>query len=206
MMVMQTRSRLAVVLCLVTVLALAGLLVASCVSSDATGWDAFQSEVPPPPPPSPPPAPAAALLDGVVLPGEEAAAVNGRLPVAVMLDNLPGARPQVGLDRADLVYELLVEGGITRFMAVYLRRDADWIEPVRSARTPAVVLAKELDAVLAHVGAAHEAGEADAVRWMNDWALRTLDGDADETPYHRDNGRGAPHNMVTSTTALRARA
>src|SRR6266508_4566916 len=61
------------------------------------------------PSPLPPPF---GLLDGVYLDAGEVESVTARRPVAVMVDNLAyGARPQVGLDQADLVYELLVEGG-----------------------------------------------------------------------------------------------
>jgi len=158
-------------------------------------------------PPAPPPGPTVGLLDGVFLSEEEAAELQGRMPVAVMIDNLPGqSRPQIGLDRADLVYEFLVEGGITRFMAVYLRQEADWIEPVRSVRTPSAILAKELGALVGYVGAAELAGAADAARQIAEWGVPAIDGDADRTPFWRDPRRRAPHNMVTSTRALRTRA
>ena len=193
---MAPSPRLALLLCALLALTTAGALAVACAHLNSPDSGAVPEVLPQP----------VALLDGVVLPTVEATIVNERPPIAVMIDNLPGgARPQVGLDRADLVYELLVEGGITRFMAVYLRQEAEWLEPVRSVRTPAVVLARELGAVLVHVGAAHEAGEADAARWIAEWEVRTLDGDVDEAPFHRDGERAAPHNMVTSTTALRAR-
>ena len=55
-------------------------------------------------------------------------------PLAVMVENHPDARPQSGLSLADIVYETLAEGGITRFLAIYQSRDAGQIGPVRSAR------------------------------------------------------------------------
>ncbi|MGH2588538.1 MAG: DUF3048 domain-containing protein [Dehalococcoidia bacterium] len=164
-------------------------------------------EAAPEAPPAPPTGPVVGLLDGVFLSDEEAAELEGRVPVAVMIDNLPGqSRPQIGLDRADLVYEFLVEGGITRFMAVYLRQEADWIEPVRSVRTPSAILAKELGALVGYVGAAEMDGAADAARQIAEWGVPAIDGDADRTPFWRDPRRRAPHNMVTSTRALRTRA
>ena len=58
------------------------------------------------------------------------------LPLAVMFDNTSNAKPHSGLDRADLVYEASVEGGITRLMAVLLAAGKWASEPIRSARTP----------------------------------------------------------------------
>lgn len=151
--------------------------------------------------------PVPALLDGVLLPASEGAAVNAGLPLAVMVDNLPdGARPQFGLDRADIVYELLVEGGITRFMAVYLRQEAERVEPVRSVRTPYLYLAAELGAVIAHVGAAETPGPADAGTQMREWGIRDLDEPRNPAPFWRDRTRLAPHNAAVSTAALRAEA
>jgi len=149
---------------------------------------------------------APALLDGVLLPAEEAAFVNSLLPVAVMVDNYIDARPQIGLDRADLVYELLVEGGITRFMAVYLRQEADWVEPVRSARTPFLFVARELGAVLGHVGAAGTEGPSDAQTQFSNWGVLHLDEQFNPGPFWRDRARAAPYNAATSITELRGHA
>jgi hypothetical protein len=151
--------------------------------------------------------PVAALLDGVWLSPAEAAAVNARLPVAVTIDNLSsGARPQIGLDHADLVYEYVVEAGITRFMAVFLRRDAEWIEPVRSVRTPNLYLVKELDAILASVGSAEPEGEANAGQQIHDWNVRHIDQRQTPSLFWRDRRRPIPHNVVTSTAAIRSQA
>ena len=77
-------------------------------------------------------------------------------PVAVMVDNHPGARPQSGLNQACLVFEAPVEGGITRFMAVYGHgQEVPKIGPVRSIRPYFVRLAKSLGAVLAHCGGSY---------------------------------------------------
>src|SRR6185312_8758095 len=64
-------------------------------------------------------------------------------PLAVMVENSPDARPQVGLDKADIVYEALAEGGISRFLALYLTQDAEAIGPVRSTRHYFVYAAAE---------------------------------------------------------------
>src|SRR5205814_8488261 len=69
--------------------------------------------------------------------------VSAPSPPGVMIDNFSDARPQVGLDRADIVYEALAEGGISRFLAIYITRDADAIGPVRSTRHYFVYTAAE---------------------------------------------------------------
>jgi len=133
-----------------------------------------------------------------------------RRPVAVMVDNNEAAYPQVGLDRADVVIEALVEGGITRFMAVYDSHEADLVEPVRSARTPFLHWALEFDALYAHVGRAESPGPADAGTQLRDWGLADLDMEGGEHPaaeaFDRDGARFAPHNVRTNTTALRSAA
>ena len=60
-------------------------------------------------------------------------AVPDRPALAIKVENLPEARPQAGLERADIVYEEPVEGGITRFIVVYQCQDSKRIGPVRSS-------------------------------------------------------------------------
>jgi hypothetical protein len=69
--------------------------------------------------------------------------IADRRPLAVMVENHPDARPQSGLADADMVYEALAEGGITRFMAVYQTGKSKNIGPVRSARTYYAEIADE---------------------------------------------------------------
>lgn len=133
------------------------------------------------PPPPPPPLPGA---------------------LAVMIDNHPNARPQSGLDKADVVYEALAEGGITRFLAIFHSRPAARIGPVRSARPYFVAIARGYDAPFAHVG-----GSDDAYALIGRLRLPDLDeirraGEA----YWRSQDRRAPHNVYTSTDRLLAAA
>lgn len=88
-------------------------------------------------------------LDGVrVRKGQE-----NKWPVAVMIDNAVGARPQAGLDKAGFVYESLAEGGIPRFMAVFPNlKDLKLVGPVRSTRPYFVRYASEYGAAVAHAG------------------------------------------------------
>ncbi len=76
-----------------------------------------------------------------------------RRPIAVIVDNHPGARPQRGLMEADLIFEVLVEGGITRLIPLYLQHEPEVVGPVRSVRKYQVDLALAMDAVVAHCGA-----------------------------------------------------
>jgi len=87
-----------------------------------------------------------------------------RYPLAVMIENHTEARPQSGLSYADVVYEAVAEGGITRFMAIYLCNLSDvQVGPVRSARTYYLDWLSEYDALYAHVGGANTPGPADAL-------------------------------------------
>ena len=139
-------------------------------------------------------------------PAASDASLSAAPPVAVMVDNWTEARPQSGLDRADVVYEALVEGGITRFLAIYTDSEADWIEPVRSARTQFLPLALEWGTVYLHVGAAEEAGPADAARLLREWRLRAVDEPGNESVIRRDPARQPPYNAVTDTTGARGLA
>ncbi len=80
-----------------------------------------------------------------------------RRPLAVMIENHSEARPQSGLARADIVYEAVAEGGITRFMGIFYCGAAAQnltLAPVRSARTYFVDWVSEYDALYNHVGGA----------------------------------------------------
>jgi hypothetical protein len=138
-------------------------------------------------------------LDGSpVLPGEE-----GLQAFAVMIDNHPDARPQSGLAEANLVYEIPVEGGMTRFMAVFdATTTAEQIGPVRSARKYFVEFADGLDAVYAHVG-----GSPEALQLTHALpGFRELDEFANSATFWRSKKRAAPHNVYTRIDLLREAA
>lgn len=100
------------------------------------------------PEPVPEPTTKEHLLSGVVVDK----AIYNRRPVAVMIENSQAARPQTGLTSADLVYEAVTEGGITRFMAVFSQKYPDKAGPVRSARSYFIDWLSEYDAIYAHAG------------------------------------------------------
>ena len=127
---------------------LAGLVLSACTSSPAHHDAApkpkptttTSSTVPPPPCP----------LTGLPAPG---GAVPQRPAIAVKIDNYPAGRPQSGLDKADIVFEEPVEGGITRYAAVFQCQDVPLIGPVRSARNIDIGILGQLGNPLeAHVG------------------------------------------------------
>lgn len=93
-------------------------------------------------------------IDGVLDNPEE----QNRYPVAVMIENHPAARPQSGLVQANVVFEALAEGGITRFLAVYTLNNAvKEIGPVRSARPYYVDWARGFNAMYVHIGGSTKA-------------------------------------------------
>jgi hypothetical protein len=120
-------------------------------------------------------------------------------PIAVMVENHPSSRPQTGLTKADVVYEALAEGGIPRFMAVYVNGEASAIGPVRSARHYFAYLAAEYNATYVHIGSSPQGFAAlSAVR------IPTLDESAGDPGFWRSQARYAPHNAYTSTELIRS--
>lgn len=94
--------------------------------------------------------PAVCPLTGEAIPK----GIKGSRPaVAIKIENSPAARPQSGLEKADLVYEELVEGGITRFMAIFHCGESSKVGPVRSARFDDPKLALPFTRVLGFSGA-----------------------------------------------------
>ena len=71
-------------------------------------------------------------------------------PIAVMIDNVGDARPQAGLNDAYIVYEIIVEGNLTRLMAVFKDVDLEKIGPIRSSRHYFLDYALENDAIYVH--------------------------------------------------------
>jgi hypothetical protein len=92
-------------------------------------------------------------------------------PLGVMIENHVDSRPQSGLDAADAIYEVVAEGGITRFLAVYYCNDAGIVGPVRSARTYFLDFISEYGdyPLYAHVGGANTPGPADALGQINEY-------------------------------------
>lgn len=92
-------------------------------------------------------------------------------PLGVMIENHQDARPQSGLSFADVVYEAVAEGGITRFLSVFYCQDAGIVGPVRSARTYFIDFLSEYGnfPLYAHVGGANQPGPADALSQIDQY-------------------------------------
>lgn len=124
-----------------------------------------------------------------------------RVALAVKIDNIDPARPQAGLDHADLVVEEMVEGGLTRLFVVFQCDHAALVGPIRSARpVDADLLALLHGSVFGYSGANPKAivpvqAHGDAVLISND-ALPQY--------FHRDPSRPAPHNVFSSTDRILA--
>ena len=117
-------------------------------------------------------------------------------PFAIMIENHPDARPQSGLAKAEIVYEGVTEGGITRFMAVYgCNQDVAEIGPIRSARGYFLEWVKELNAFYAHAG-----GSTEGLNLIK--AYDILDLNDSQKYFWRDKKRLSPHNLYTSIDKL----
>ena len=125
-------------------------------------------------------------------------------PIALMIDNdTNAARPQMGLESAYLVYEMVVEGSATRFMALFKDHSLEKVGPVRSSRHYFLDYAMENDAIYAHAGWSPKAmSDIKSLKINN---INGVAGDSDI--YWRDNTYDSTwHNLYTSLAKLSERA
>lgn len=136
-----------------------------------------------------------------VFTGEDIVAEASRTPIAVLINNLAPARPQSGLSQADVIWEVLAEGGITRLVAIFqstseLEFD---IGPVRSNRPYFIELAESYGATIAHAGASN-----DAYAILQRQKKSYLDEIYNAGSYFwRSKERKKPHNLYTNLSKLR---
>ncbi|MCX6800102.1 MAG: DUF3048 domain-containing protein [Candidatus Falkowbacteria bacterium] len=133
--------------------------------------------------------------DGVLVPpGQENLA-----PIAIMIDNSVDARPANGLNKANIVYEVEAEGGITRYLAIYASNDnVDKIGPVRSVRPYFIDIAKEYGAIMTHCGGSPQA----LTKILKEGVLDINEFYKGEY-FWRERSRQAPHNVYTSTNNIK---
>ncbi|MGI6588814.1 MAG: DUF3048 domain-containing protein [Peptococcia bacterium] len=121
---------------------------------------------------------------------------------AVVIDNTEKGRPQAGLEKADVIVEVPVEGGLTRFIAIICIDDMDLLGPIRSARPYLIDLAKEYRGILIHAG-----GSEEALKKLQKESLDHFDeindGGQIAAAFWRVPDRSKPYNLFTSSDVLR---
>lgn len=156
-------------------------------------------------------------LNGAFFTRQEKDIWEKRRPLAVMIENHEESRPQSGLSNADIVYEAVAEGGITRFMGVFYCGAAAsdvTVAPVRSARTFFLPWVLEYDALYNHVGGAGRCSDptvderAKALCQIEQWKIKDMDqfGISFPTCYRNydrlDHPVATEHTMVCFTDKL----
>ena len=118
---------------------------------------------------------------------------------AIMIENSPDARPHSGLKQAEVVYEAIAEGGITRFLTLFQQHKPQLIGPVRSLRMYYVDWLAPYQASVAHVGGSHA-----SLQEIRNGKYRDIDQFFNGSSYWRANDRRPPHNVYTSFEKLDA--
>ena len=168
----------------------------SCGSSAAEPVAASSAPTTTTPPPPPPPPPVLWPLTGL-----ESGAVPARPALAVKIENSVEARPQTGLGAADMVWEQVVEGGITRFVAVYHSTLPAELGPVRSIRPMDPAIAGPLRGLFAFSG-----GQRPYIDAVAGAGLQVVSHDGGADGFHRIGSRSAPHNVYADPALLLAQA
>jgi hypothetical protein len=129
------------------------------------------------------------------LPVDDATTLNRRV-LSVKLDNHPTARPQSGVQEADAMMEVVVEGGLTRLIALFHHSDSGYVGPIRSGRPSDAALIRPLESTLAISG-----GQAWVRAGINAIGVEYI---SDPRPgMFRISGRRSPHNLYGDTLELR---
>lgn len=144
--------------------------------------------------PKPKPAPIYSPLTGLKVENE---ADRTKPVTAIMIENSPESRPQSGLKQAEIVYEAIAEGGITRFMAIYQQNKPEIIGPVRSLRPYYIDWSVPYNASISHSG-----GSARAIEEIRNGTHRDVGQPTNSNSYYRATDRFAPHNVYTSFDQL----
>ena len=126
-------------------------------------------------------------------------------PIMVTIENASGARPQTGINKADIVYEFPVESTITRFLCIYNDNLPKVVGPVRSARYYFLYTQKEWDCIYVHFGGAAEDESISVYNKKYDWIKVRIDclKGAYSSFYWRDSSRKAPHNAYSDLTYIK---
>ena len=130
-------------------------------------------------------------VNGLVMPSD----ANNKIVIGIKNDNNVRARPQSGPQQADAVFEVLVEGGMTRFINIFYETDTTYHGPIRSARPTDPTVLRPLDGVLVASGAT-----GGLIPEILDIGVPVI---TDRRPeFFRINSRRAPHNLYADTCLL----
>ena len=135
------------------------------------------------------------------LTGEVVEAVEDRPALAVKVENTSAARPQAGLEDADIVWETVVEFSVPRFIAVFHSKSPDLIGPIRSVRPTDATIIAPMEGILAASG-----GQGGILRMVRNRGSQLLTHDAGAGGFYRQSGRAAPHNVFSSAEDLWSQA
>ncbi|MFE5293976.1 DUF3048 domain-containing protein [Isoptericola sp. NPDC056618] len=127
--------------------------------------------------------------------------VPARPAVAVKIENSPAARPQSGLQQADIVWEQVVEGGISRYVAVYHSKLPGTVGPVRSVRPMDPAIVAPMRGILAYSG-----GQPPFIRAVGRAKVQSVTMDGGDPGFRRSGDRAAPHNVYGSVNAFAKQA
>lgn len=118
-------------------------------------------------------------------------------PISVKIENSALARPQTGLNSADVVYETIAEGGITRFNCIFQSNVPKKLGPVRSARLSDIWIVPQYNTMLFFSGANSQVlGRIKAV------GINNMSQNAAPSLYSRSSAKAAPHNLFLSTKGI----
>lgn len=178
---------------LILMLLMAGCgLAGNSEKNNETPEEVEEPEVVVPEPEPEPPKPAFTYM----LTGLPTETEHNERAVMVMVENQAQARPQSGLHQADIIYEVLAEGDITRFAVIYQSHIPDLIGPVRSIRPYYIELGKQLDSLIIHAGWSPEAQRILTGSGTYPFINEVYSGD--HAYFWRSQDRRAPHNVYTS--------
>lgn len=121
------------------------------------------------------------------------------IPFMAIIENSKDARPQSGLNEADIVYETMAEGGIPRTFALFQKNSPEKIGPIRSARAYFLDISREYNLPFAHCGASYEAEDI-----IKENSLMSINEFFYGGFFWREKDRKAPHNLYTSADKIRA--
>lgn len=187
----MTRSRTSVALA-TSALLVAALLGAGCAAQKPVEvisvWPQADAERVVPAPPVPPTWP----LTGLDAPSKSS---MRKRPLSVKIENSPAARPQTGLNSADVAYETVTEGGITRFHLIFQSKAPKVVGPVRSARLSDMWIVPQYHGIFFYSGAS-----SSVTARVRRGRLPDMSEDVGVAyPYFRSTARPAPHNLYLDT-------